>query len=162
MAVVGCRSSMHTAGARYATHALISRGWSRGPGPRLLAAGGLGWTLAGRLGPRGSRRCRRTPETCTCRNASRAEVPQGLARMACGCRSSPHPSQPEWPGLRGCVIRIRGGRPGRMTWASADRVERSGRDCPRGRSEQPRAVPVRVPGVGCWGIGGHPHPYQPE
>jgi hypothetical protein len=33
MAVVGCRSSMHTAGARYATHALISRGWFRGPGP---------------------------------------------------------------------------------------------------------------------------------
>jgi hypothetical protein len=30
-------------------------------------------------------------------------------------------------------------------------VERSGRAYPRGRSEQPRAVPVRVPGVGCWG-----------
>jgi hypothetical protein len=30
---------MHTAGARYATHALISRGWS---GALVLATGGLG------------------------------------------------------------------------------------------------------------------------
>jgi hypothetical protein len=32
MAVVGCRSSMHTAGARYATHA-VSRWVRRYPGP---------------------------------------------------------------------------------------------------------------------------------
>ena len=42
MAVVGCRSSMHTAGASYATHALISRGWS---GALVPAARGFGWTL---------------------------------------------------------------------------------------------------------------------
>ena len=60
MAVVGCRSSMQTVGASYATHALSH------------------WVWLGRS--------RRTPETCTCRSniAKEAEVPLGLARFLCG------------------------------------------------------------------------------
>jgi hypothetical protein len=51
MAVVGCRSSMHTAGAWYATHALISRGWFRGPGPSR--GGGLGLDTSWEARPSG-------------------------------------------------------------------------------------------------------------
>jgi hypothetical protein len=103
-------------------------------------------------------RCRRSPEICTCGKLLEVrEVPPGLARLPFGCRSSSHPIRPEWPGFRSgqssesaggvAVIRVRGSGPGRMTWASGDRVERSVRvgPCdPSCRSKQVRAGPVRT------------------